>query len=123
VRVQPPDARVFVDARLMGIGDLDLELPGGAYDVMVEAAGYVTRSRRVEVAAEDEIDVAMPLLAPPRSGHTQLVIGTGIFGAASAGWAATSSATRPAPGSARCSAAAWARSGRTSRCPSRSRSA
>jgi len=80
VRVQPGDARVFVDERLVGIGDVDLDLAGGSYQVMVEAVGRGSETRAVTVSADDVAEATFALAAPPRTGRTQLLVAGGVAG-------------------------------------------
>lgn len=80
IRVQPSDARVFIDERLVGLGDVDVELAGGSYQVMVEAVGRRSEQRTVRVSADDVTEVAFALAAPPQSGRTQLLAAGAIGG-------------------------------------------
>jgi hypothetical protein len=82
VNAEPADARIFVEDRLSGIGRYAAELPGGTYDVVVEAPGRVTESRVVEVIADRDVEVAVKLPPRPTSGRTQLLVGSTLLGGA-----------------------------------------
>src|SRR5262249_10955641 len=49
--VLPPESRIFLGDRLVGIGHIDLELPANPYVVTSEAPDRITDRRRVEVLA------------------------------------------------------------------------
>jgi len=80
VQAIPGDARVFLDNRLIGLGGFDDELPGGSYELVVEASGRLPERRRVEVVADRETRVTVRLAEPPASGRTQLVIASSLAG-------------------------------------------
>jgi len=80
IQTVPGDARIFVDDRLVGLGSYQDELPGGSYQVLVEAAGYLPERRLVEVVAGRETRIPVSLPSPPASGRTQLLIASGIAG-------------------------------------------
>jgi hypothetical protein len=80
INAQPADARIFVDDRLVAIGRYDDRLPGGTYEVTVEAADRVPEKRRIEVIADRDTDLPIRLPPRPASGRTQLLIGTSVAG-------------------------------------------
>jgi tetratricopeptide (TPR) repeat protein len=81
MQVLPPDARIFVGDRLVGIGHADLELPGNTYVVTSEAAERITDRRRVEVLANQVKRVHVELTAQPQTGRRQLIAFASVVGA------------------------------------------
>jgi hypothetical protein len=80
IRTTPADARIFLDDRLVGLGAWDDAVPAGRYVVSVEAPGFVTEKRRIEVAPEGEDSIAIALEAQSGSGRGQLVAAATVAG-------------------------------------------
>lgn len=82
INAEPVDARIFVDDKLVGFGRFEDFLPGGTYEVTVEAPDRLAETRLVEVVADRDTDVPVRLPPKPASGRTQLLIGSSIAGGA-----------------------------------------
>ncbi len=85
MQVQPPDARIFLGDRLVGIGHIDLALPANTYAVTSEAPDRITDRRRVEVLADQVKRVQVELTAQPQFGRRQLIAFATIAGAGATG--------------------------------------
>jgi hypothetical protein len=89
VRATPVNARLFLDQRQIGIGAYENELPGGRYSLTVEAPGYVTATREIEVLADRDTPVAIELEAKPQTGRRQFIgyatVAGGVTGGTLAG--------------------------------------
>jgi hypothetical protein len=81
INAEPPDSRIFVDDRLVGIGRYEADLPGDTYDVTVEASNRISERRRVKVVAERKTDLPVKLSPKPSSGRTQMLVGASFAGA------------------------------------------
>ncbi|HEX7842790.1 MAG TPA: tetratricopeptide repeat protein [Kofleriaceae bacterium] len=73
MQVSPPDARIFLGDRLVGIGHIDLALEASTYVVTSEAPDRITDRRRVEVIANQVKRVQVELTAQPQIGRRQLI--------------------------------------------------
>jgi hypothetical protein len=73
MQVSPPDARIFIRDRLVGIGHIDVALPGDSYTVTSEAADRITDRREVIVLADQVAPVQVELAAQPQFGRRQLI--------------------------------------------------
>ncbi|HEY0192349.1 MAG TPA: PEGA domain-containing protein, partial [Kofleriaceae bacterium] len=85
MQVSPPDARIFLGDRLVGIGHIDVELAGNTYTLTSEAAGRVTDKRQVAVLANQVQRVQVELVAQRQTGRRQLIAyttGTGAIATA-----------------------------------------
>jgi hypothetical protein len=87
VQVTPPDARLFVDDRFVGIGHYEDKLPGGTYTISAEAEGRVRVEREVEVLPNEpqgrrEIIELQPL---PQVGRRQLIVAAAVGGGVATG--------------------------------------
>jgi tetratricopeptide (TPR) repeat protein len=82
MQVLPPDARIFIGDRFVGIGHIDVALEGNTYVVTSEAADRITDRRRVEVLANQVKHVQVELTSQPQFGRRQLI---GFSAAAGAG--------------------------------------
>ena len=87
VLVTPPDARLFVDDRFVGIGRYEDKVPGGTYTVSAEAPGRVRVERKVEVLPNEpqgrrELIELDPL---PQVGRRQLIVASAIGGGVATG--------------------------------------
>ncbi len=84
ISASPATARIFVDDKLVGIGNYSDNLPIGTYRVTVEGAGRATVTRAAEVQADRPTDLSIELPDKPRSGRRELLVastlGGGIFG-------------------------------------------
>lgn len=73
MQVSPSDARIFLGDRLVGIGHIDLALPGNTYVVTSEAPGRVTDKRTIEVLANQVKRVQVELAGQRQLGRRQLI--------------------------------------------------
>ncbi len=80
INAEPADARIFVDDKLVGIGRYTTEVPGGDYQVVVEANGRVSESRLAEVVADRPTEVTVKLPPRAKSGRTQLLVASAVAG-------------------------------------------
>lgn len=85
MQVRPPDARIFLGDRLVGIGHIDLALEGNTYVVTTEAADRITDKRQIEVHANQVKRVQVELTPQPQLGRRQLIGFSTAAGAVSAG--------------------------------------
>lgn len=85
MQVSPPDARIFLGDRLVGIGHVDLALPGNTYVVTSEAADRITDKRQIEIHANQVKRVQVSLTAQPQLGRRQLIGFATVAGASVAG--------------------------------------
>jgi len=81
MQVVPPDARIFIGDRLIGIGHIDTALEGNTYVITSEAPDRITDRRRVEVLANQTKRVTVELTAKPQIGRRQLIAFATIAGA------------------------------------------
>lgn len=81
MQVLPPDARIFVGDRFVGIGHVDLALEGNTYVVTSEAPDRITDRRQIQVIANQVKRVQVELTARPQFGHRQLIVFSTIAGA------------------------------------------
>jgi hypothetical protein len=95
VQVVPGNARVFLDDRFVGVGRYEAELPGDTYTLFVESPDRISERRKVEVKPKQLERVAVELSPKPQVGRTQLLLYSGVAGAAvlGGGLAGTSSST------------------------------
>ncbi len=80
IRTTPADARIFLDDRLVGLGAWEDKVVAGRYLVSVEAPGFVTEKRRVEVAPNGELSLPVQLDEQTSSGRVELVAASGVAG-------------------------------------------
>jgi hypothetical protein len=73
MQVSPPDARIFIGDRLVGIGHIDVALPGNTYLVTSEAPERVTDKRTIEVLANQVKHVQVELHGQRQFGRRQLI--------------------------------------------------
>jgi hypothetical protein len=73
MQVSPSDARIFLGDRLVGIGHIDIALPGNTYLVTSEAPGRVTDKRTIEVLANQVKRVQVELAGQRQLGRRQLI--------------------------------------------------
>jgi hypothetical protein len=81
MQVLPPDARIFLGDRLVGIGHIDVPLEGNTYVVTSEAPDRITDRRRIEVLANQTKRVQVELTAQPQIGRRQLIAFSTVAGA------------------------------------------
>jgi hypothetical protein len=81
MQVLPPDARIFIGDRFVGIGHIDVPLEGNTYVVTSEAADRITDRRQVQVIANQVKRVQVELTAKPQFGHRQLIAFSTLAGA------------------------------------------
>jgi hypothetical protein len=85
MQVTPPDARIFLGDRFVGIGHIDVLLEGNTYLVTSEAPERITDKRQVQVLANQVKRVQIELTAQPQLGRRQLIGFSAVAGAAAAG--------------------------------------
>ncbi|HEU4728280.1 MAG TPA: tetratricopeptide repeat protein, partial [Kofleriaceae bacterium] len=73
MQVVPPDARIFIGDRFVGIGHVDVELPGNTYLVTTEAPERITDRRQVLVLANQVKRVQVELTPLRQFGRRQLI--------------------------------------------------
>lgn len=89
VAAVPPNARIFVDKRAVGLGSHVEELPIGRYVIEVEADGYLPARRELTISENNQTRTTIALERVPRSGRTELLIAASVGGAAWGGSAFT----------------------------------
>ena len=86
VSAAPRSARIFLDNKLVGIGNYSESVPVGRYELVVEAEGRAPERRDLEVFAGQSADESVALASPPASGRRALIIGSslglGVMGSA-----------------------------------------
>jgi hypothetical protein len=85
VLVSPPDARIFVGDRLVGLGRYEEVLPTGTYSVSAEAPGYMPTKKEIEILPNQVRRELVELDAVTQTGRRQLIIAAGIGGATASG--------------------------------------
>ena len=85
VLVSPPDARIFVGDRLVGLGRYEEVLPSGSYTISAEAPGFEPTKKEIEVLPDQVKRELIELEPVPQTGRRQLIVAAGIGGAYSAG--------------------------------------
>ena len=85
VHVSPPDARIFVGDRLVGLGRYEEVLPTGTYTISAEAPGYLPTTKEIELLPNSVKRELVELEAIPQTGRRQLIIAAGIGGATASG--------------------------------------
>jgi hypothetical protein len=78
IKSSPPNARIFVDNRLVGIGRYSETIAVGKYAVTVEAPGRVPDKREVSVKSERSTDVSVELDELPASGRRPLLVASTV---------------------------------------------
>jgi hypothetical protein len=73
MQVLPPDARIFIGDRLVGIGHIDVVLAGDTYVVTSEAPDRITDRRHIVVLADQVKRVQIELPSQPQIGRRQLI--------------------------------------------------
>jgi hypothetical protein len=81
MQVSPPDARIFIGDRLVGIGHIDVTLAGNTYVVTSEAPDSITDRREVVVLANQVQRVQVELTPKPQFGRRQLIVFSTVAGA------------------------------------------
>jgi PEGA domain len=81
----PPESRIFINDRLVGIGSYLETIPIGRYRLLVEAEGRPTQRRPIEVTAGRTTDVAINLPQKPNSGRWELILASGLVLGSAAG--------------------------------------
>jgi hypothetical protein len=84
MQVVPPDARIFLGDRMVGIGHIDLALERGTYTMTTEAPGWITNKRDVEVLANQVKHEQVELAPRPQFGRRQLIVFSSLAGAGGA---------------------------------------
>lgn len=81
MQVSPPDARIFIGDRFVGIGHIDVALEGNTYDVTSEAPERITDRRKVLVLANQVKHVQVELSGLAQFGRRQLIGFSAVAGA------------------------------------------
>lgn len=84
IQVTPPDARLYLDNRFVGIGRFDEKLPGGNYEIAAEAEGRERTTLKVQVIANSTRRELLEMEEIPQTGRRQLIIASGIGGSVGA---------------------------------------
>jgi tetratricopeptide (TPR) repeat protein len=85
VLVSPPDARIFVGDRLVGLGRYEEVLPTGTYTVSAEAPGFLPTKKEIEILPNSVRRELVELEPQPQTGRRQLIIAAGLGGATASG--------------------------------------
>jgi hypothetical protein len=86
----PPESRIFINDRLVGVGSYLETIPIGRYRLLIEAEGRPTQRRPIEVTAGRTTDVTINLPDKPSSGRWELILASGlVLGSAAGGMADT----------------------------------
>lgn len=80
IQVTPPDARLYLDDRFVGVGRFDEKVPGGTYEIAAEARDRQRTTLKVQVIANQTRRELMEMEEIPQTGRRQLIIGAGIGG-------------------------------------------
>jgi hypothetical protein len=80
IQVTPPDARLYLDDRFVGIGRFDEKVPGGTYEIAAEAPDRQRTTMKVQVIANQTKRELMEMEEVQQTGRRQLVIAAGIGG-------------------------------------------
>ncbi|MBL4635520.1 MAG: hypothetical protein JKY56_16795 [Kofleriaceae bacterium] len=78
ITATPANARIFLDDRLVGVGQYSDVLSLGSYKVTVEAPGRLSRSEDLQVSYKDLTEIGIELAPPPVSGRRTLLIAAPI---------------------------------------------
>ncbi len=78
ITATPANARIFLDDRLVGVGQYSDELSLGSYKVTVEAPGRLPRSEGVQITYKDLTEIGIELAPPPVSGRRTLLVAAPI---------------------------------------------
>lgn len=85
VRTVPASARIFLDQKQVGIGAFEADLEGKRYSLSVEAPGFLTTTREVEVIADRPTPISVELAREPQTGRRQFIGYSTIAGAVAGG--------------------------------------
>ena len=85
VQVTPPDARVFLGDRAVGIGRFEDTLPSGRYRLTFEAPGRIREEREVEVLSGRTRRELVSMKAEPERGKRTLLIAATLGGGVAVG--------------------------------------
>jgi hypothetical protein len=77
----PASARIFIDKRWVAVGTYAGDLPLGRYLIEIEADGYHSMSRPVELDETGTRNLTMELQPLPRSGRIELIAASTLGGA------------------------------------------
>ncbi|MGE3766443.1 MAG: PEGA domain-containing protein [Kofleriaceae bacterium] len=80
IQVTPPDARLYLDNRFVGVGRFDEKVPGGTYEIAAEAPDRERTTLKVQVIANQTRRELMEMEEIPQTGRRQLIIASGIGG-------------------------------------------
>ena len=75
--LQPPAAVAVIDGKRYALG-VDTWLPAGAHEIKVEAQGFVTETKRVQLGVGDRADVTIAL--KPAAGTLRVQVSGGLKG-------------------------------------------
>jgi hypothetical protein len=80
IQVTPPDARLYLDDRFVGVGRFDEKVPGGTYEIAAEAPDRERTTLKVQVIANQTKRELVEMEEIQQTGRRQLVIAAGIGG-------------------------------------------
>lgn len=74
VTVSPDNARIFLDDRLVGVGQMSESLDLGVYKITVEAPNRLPHSEQFQIRSKKPTEIGIELKSPPTSGRLTLLI-------------------------------------------------
>jgi hypothetical protein len=80
ITTTPSDARLFVDKRLVGLGQFVERLPIGMHEVTVERDGRKSLTRSFEILANRDTRLHLTMDHKPKSGRNQLILAASGLG-------------------------------------------
>lgn len=80
IQVTPPDARLYLDDRFVGIGRFDEKVPGGTYEIAAEAPDRQRTTMKLQVIANQTKRELIEMEEIQQTGRRQLIIASGIGG-------------------------------------------
>ena len=85
VQVTPPDARLFLGDRFVGVGRVDMPVEANEYVLVVEAPGRTTVQRHIAVISGQVNNLHVELEAKPQFGRKQLIAASAFGGSVAFG--------------------------------------
>ena len=85
VQVTPPDARLFLGDRFVGVGRVDMPVEANEYVLIVEAPGRTTVQRHIAVISGQVNNLHVELEAKPQFGRKQLIAASAFGGSVAFG--------------------------------------
>ncbi len=81
----PPDARLYLDDRFVGIGRFEEKVPGGTYEIAAEAPDRQRTTLKVQIIANQTRRELVEMEEIPQTGRRQLIVAAGIGGSIGVG--------------------------------------